>query len=117
MRGATYAMIWNEWFRDISTHTPHAGRDEINMSSAIQQANFYSHAPCGARLAKTAQAIHSCIFLLTRPMRGATAQDQVKSNMFCISTHTPHAGRDRMTATRNSTEQISTHTPHAGRDT
>ena len=36
----------------------------------------------------------SVIFLLTRPMRGATAQDQVKSNMFCISTHTPHAGRD-----------------------
>ena len=36
-------------------------------------------------------------FLLTRPMRGATHWDFYLHKVFDISTHTPHAGRDRET--------------------
>ena len=38
---------------NISTHTPHAGRDELNSYDPILFFDdFYSHAPCGARLRK-----------------------------------------------------------------
>ena len=37
----------------ISTHTPLAGRDEWNFIIYIHVFNFYSHAPCGARLSLT----------------------------------------------------------------
>ena len=33
----------------ISTHTPHAGRDDALPSIAQTGMHFYSHAPCGAR--------------------------------------------------------------------
>ena len=35
--------------KQISTHTPHAGRDSNANDAGIRPANFYSHAPCGAR--------------------------------------------------------------------
>ena len=56
----------------ISTHTPHAGRDSWIWSCSNCNDNFYSHAPCGAR--------HVC--------------DVVPTALQFISTHTPHAGRD-----------------------
>ena len=34
------------------------------------------------------------LFLLTRPMRGATGTSDIDSLDAFISTHTPHAGRD-----------------------
>ena len=34
------------------------------------------------------------VFLLTRPMRGATIMDKIDWANAKISTHTPHAGRD-----------------------
>ena len=33
-------------------------------------------------------------FLLTRPMRGVTSIPCNRGNVYHISTHTPHAGRD-----------------------
>ena len=35
------------------------------------------------------------VFQLTRPMRGATTTHRSRRHRFSISTHTPHAGRDR----------------------
>ena len=35
-------------------------------------------------------------FQLTRPMRGVTEADRRKWEAMQISTHTPHAGRDRL---------------------
>ena len=31
----------------VSTHTPHAGRDKHMQLKDIEKASFYSHAPCG----------------------------------------------------------------------
>ena len=57
----------------ISTHTPLAGRDKILNERLKKIRNFYSHAPCGARLAKWCNFLPFRRFLLTRPLRGATA--------------------------------------------
>ena len=73
MRGATFQKLRGLKRDGISTHTPHAGRDESQIKMAEAQENFYSHAPCGAR-----------------PTRENMAGDPEN-----ISTHTPHAGRDK----------------------
>ena len=72
MRGATCLKNYTVFILMISTHTPHAGRDQFGedtnmMAMAISthtphagrdyeaqeidwgDLNFYSHAPCGAR--------------------------------------------------------------------
>ena len=126
---------------NISTHTPHAGRDAIPAQFSCCCCNFYSHAPCGARQAIFPDRIKPVRFLLTRPMRGATTlslysprpvphfyshapcgarhrQFGIEDDADEISTHTPHAGRDKITLLDTSHPcSISTHTPHAGRDT
>ena len=101
----------------ISTHTPHAGRDEFRTLVESLDENFYSHAPCGARPAQAEKELAAkqnfyshapCgarletlfsnrldfTFLLTRPMRGATILSNCGVGILTISTHTPHAGRD-----------------------
>ena len=101
--------------------------------------NFYSHAPCGARLSYGFSCNRLCRFLLTRPLRGATHTRQNISinrkflltrplrgateiavqicSSLMISTHTPLAGRDDTEDyTFNLKRHISTHTPLAGRD-
>ena len=45
------------------------------------------------------------------------ARTVCKTPAFCISTHAPHAGRDNVRRWRTeAVEAISTHAPHAGRD-
>ena len=78
----------------ISTHTPLAGRD-IHVR----------HIVCRVRL-----------FLLTRPLRGATHCQPLCERCLIISTHTPLAGRDTARRRTASASGISTHTPLAGRD-
>ena len=138
MRGATFTVMRSPYFRVISTHTPHAGRDLILTSCAqtnhisthtphagrdgvcfgvnASSTDFYSHAPCGARLPKSRIHGGDAGFLLTRPMRGATEGNFHTYEWKYISTHTPHAGRDYDGYTEFYRTEISTHTPHAGRD-
>ena len=52
MRGATEYIDDDGVVRLISTHTPHAGRDISEIVLMCCVADFYSHAPCGARLKK-----------------------------------------------------------------
>ena len=116
MRGATKEIQANAVAILISTHTPHAGRDR-SMTVALESIrNFYSHAPCGARLELARGASDHGKFLLTRPMRGATRQKKIRQVLGVISTHTPHAGRDCSVRRKHDVDSISTHTPHAGRD-
>ncbi len=69
---ALYAKIVNDWFRDISTHTPLAGRD------------FVTRKECDG----------TTEFQLTRPLRGVTLPGDTFDVSCAISTHTPLAGRD-----------------------
>ena len=122
----------------ISTHTPHAGRDSRRPARFRGRSHFNSHAPCGARRNLPTDSNQVPRFQLTRPMRGATSASAAKELEKIISTHTPHAGRDtitaivsppclyfnshapcgarRWTSTNAGRAEISTHTPHAGRD-
>ena len=60
----------------ISIHAPHAGRDRgMDLKSRLEW-NFNPRAPCGARPTTSAQAHSHITFQSTRPMRGATCQQQ-----------------------------------------
>ena len=59
---------------NISTHTPRAGRNDKEERRTCFGLDFYSHAPCGARPFRVVDVVLDILFLLTRPMRGATGQ-------------------------------------------
>ena len=139
MRGATTTKF-SSWLTGlISTHTPHAGRDDLGNGKRMTYDDFYSHAPCGARLAPLAPQFHPNDFYSHAPCGARPAVSQHFRVVGIISTHTPHAGRDWSFAACKSCcsyfyshapcgarrffsllcsvcTLISTHTPHAGRD-
>ena len=117
MRGATLTQKERKRITEISTHTPHAGRDALRGDVSPRGVNFNSHAPCGARPCRGLAAGTAITFQLTRPMRGATMMGMLGIFAQMISTHTPHAGRDEIVGYTPAEIGISTHTPHAGRDT
>ena len=49
-------------------------------------------------------------------MRDVTACIVYLRMYLCVSTHTPHAGRDELRLQVSFDDPVSTHTPHAGRD-
>ena len=122
LRGATLQGRPAQIDRDISTHTPLAGRDLVacSMTGSIADFNshapcgarpvlrrrqqhirhFNSHAPCGARLLAVNADRRAVPFQLTRPLRGATRGLALIRMMEEISTHTPLAGRDKIGAGR-----------------
>ena len=58
--------------------------------------NFNSHASCEAWLHDLPALRRSCLFQLTRLMRGVTSNGYGYAHDLHISTHTPHARRDRL---------------------
>ena len=72
MRGATVISDSDEFGNKISTHAPHARRDNSMVEKMAAEINFYSRASCEARLAPEHIFIDAGVFLLTRLMRGAT---------------------------------------------
>ena len=48
MRGVTEELDREILMLEISTHTPHARRDQKITGPSINLANFYSHASCEA---------------------------------------------------------------------
>ena len=138
MRGATCYCVWFRCARQISTHTPHAGRDTL-VKDDLQRFWISTHTPHAGRdpadktgfnpaflflLTRPMRGATRCQnndtgkerFLLTRPMRGATEHTRIRKQTKTISTHTPHAGRDEDIVVWSKGRYISTHTPHAGRD-
>ena len=49
-------------------------------------------------------------------MRGVTFPNPANDEIYTISTHTPHARRDKVMNDFKTMMMISTHTPHARRD-
>ena len=125
--------------RVISTHTPHAGRDYPFKTSEVFAVEFQLTRPTRGVTASIGRGMKPHSFQLTRPTRGVTARKRIVvltchefqltrptrgvTRLDCayqilvpISTHTPHAGRDKCRCQVLSVWTISTHTPHAGRD-
>ena len=72
MRGATLYRDQYAICCSISTHTPHAGRDDYLLNYYFVFHNFYSHASCEARQPGRKTKPTKLQFLLTRLLRGAT---------------------------------------------
>ena len=95
MRGATISYLEAQSIFGISTHTPHAGRDKYALFLYLFFNEFLLTRPMRARPAYDLDGVLERLFLLTRPMRGATPSTYQRLQRQTISTHTPHAGRDR----------------------
>ena len=93
------------------------GAYDTNIVKSLKTSNnFYSHAPCGARLLKLIFMIYIILFLLTCPLRGATALHYacVDEQEFLLTR--PLRGATYHSAVWHLHHPISTHTPLAGRD-
>ena len=78
--------------------------------------DFNPLSPCGERPVCVPPFSRGRSFQPTLPMRGETDIPDVSFSAICISTHSPHAGRDASSAENHLPSSISTHSPHAGRD-
>ena len=80
----------------ISTHTPHARRD---FSTVSESSYFLIFQLTRLMRGVTANVFLRCVnliqFQLTRLMRGVTQNLLLENILTKISTHTPHARRDR----------------------
>ena len=79
----------------ISIHAPHTGRDKLSVRRIQLDADISIHAPHTGRdyPASVCSRVHGG-FQSTRPIRGATRQDDGARHHRCISIHAPHTGRD-----------------------
>ena len=115
-RGATTVPEGYHDGSGISTHTPLAGRDGKRISVDVNDVNFYSHAPRGARQLVESFGRDGTKFLLTRPSRGATKPSFNDLIIIIISTHTPLAGRDKQHSRKTGWNQyFYSHAPRGAR--
>ena len=95
MRGATYPKYMEGDTIIISTHAPHARRDEnLGHEKAGHRQFLLTRLMRGATKARHLAGHWLFLFLLTRLMRGATIRRECYDRNFIISTHAPHARRD-----------------------
>ena len=78
----------------ISIHAPRVGRAPHRHLPFRAPPCFNPRAPCGARLRTTALYDASKPFQSTRPVRGATRNDEKVTRSEAVSIHAPHTGRD-----------------------
>ena len=80
----------------ISTHTPHARRDQPRLQLKQKTAKFQLTRLMRGVTLKIIVLVQLLKFQLTRLMRGVTAgYESEQAEIKNISTHTPHARRDR----------------------
>ena len=94
MRGATAIPIGLFRRLRVSIHAPHAGRD-LCCEEACGKHGVSIHAPHAGR--DVTVALYKRLtkgFQSTRPMLGATREDQQSAVRMAVSIHAPHAGRD-----------------------
>ena len=95
MRGETGWIKHIRHSKEISIHSPHAGRDSASLLLNTGLMYFNPLSPCGER----------------------RYGDVIAKGAFTISIHSPHAGRDAQDSARQARDySISIHSPHAGRD-
>ena len=138
MRGVTGSVNYNVPTIYISTHTPHARRDFVigvtrhnyikflltRLMRGVTLSKWTNNRSVAFLLTRLMRGVtcskqvfyFALVFLLTRLMRGVTIGGQNRVKSCSISTHTPHARRDKKTIYSHRRQKISTHTPHARRD-
>ena len=117
VRGATEFFKLQRKYKCISIHAPRAGRDPSESDDLEVTPDISIHAPRAGRDKISGKVRrNSYKFQSTRPVRGATANEDRKSIICHISIHAPRAGRDSWRSCKTSLESISIHAPRAGRD-
>ena len=116
MRGATRRTSRCACTTRISIHAPHAGRDRNHSTTRLSIFLFQSTRPMRGATTNQQNTHSQQEFQSTRPMRGATTPCGGSSSLFSISIHAPHAGRDGLLQGLRGPRRISIHAPHAGRD-
>ena len=88
LRGATPHEAQRRRAHDISIHAPLAGCDYSENTEISENGNFNPRTPCGVRLEMITPISRSLLFQSTHPLRGATQETAVASNLFLFqSTH------------------------------
>ena len=101
MRGATNRVYQLPHLLEISTHTPHAGRDDRRHLQGAGLLDFYSHASCEARPADLSGMAAAITISTHTPLaRRDLNLPDLDIVMLLISTHTPLARRDLYGRTR-----------------
>ena len=95
---------------------PSRGATQCTPVGSLDEVNFYSHAPRGARQRLPQKWSGLLIFLLTRPSRGATSSIVSIRSPINFYSHAPRGARHLRKAFGVVDDPISTHTPLAGRD-
>ena len=116
MRGATRNGCLILHISEISTHTPHAGRDLTSAALSAAHLRFLLTRPMRGATASCSAGPAETVFLLTRPMRGATGCAERKRYHGEFLLTRPMRGATASITPAADTLVISTHTPHAGRD-
>ena len=117
-RGATVAVCRLILHRQISTHAPRTGSDEIILGNERNNTIFQPTLP-----ARGATPPHPLLpqpqktFQPTLPARGATSHHTRMLTIIGISTHAPRTGSDDFSVADFSlVDEISTHAPRTGSD-
>ena len=116
MRGVTSIRTGLLIHSIISTHTPHARRDNSIITVILNVHNFNSHASCEAWLDKLYTWLYNIKISTHTPHARRDIKGWFSIKFSIISTHTPHARRDHSFSHLPLQSKISTHTPHARRD-
>ena len=92
MRGVTYDAIANYDRREISTHTPHAGRDAASAGAAAEDWTFQLTRPMRGVTSSPISPAHAKSFQLTRPMRGVTLDTGIYNGLKLFQLTRPMRG-------------------------
>ena len=100
----------------VSIHAPHAGRDFV-MHTPRVTIRVSIHAPHAGRDMRYSHLLSPwMMFQSTRPMRGATTQEETQDARKLVSIHAPHAGRDpRLSGRRHRVQRFNPRAPCGAR--
>ena len=116
-RGETSAASFATWAKQITIHSPLAGRDRSENDSQQRSRNFNPPAPRGARRPWGLKCATFSAFQSTRPSRGETPCSHAGPQRLCdFNPLAPRGARHEPGVRTIGRTEISIHSPLAGRD-
>ena len=94
MWGATFLLLEEEKYVQISIHAPRVGSDGESRGAGGDLRHFNPRSPCGERLRLVVSENDKELFQSTLPVWGATMALLSTYQKFKISIHAPRVGGD-----------------------
>ena len=114
-RGATDAKDNIDYYNQISTHTPLAGRDSNGRRRAAESYDFYSHAPRGARRELIAQYGFLSDFYSHAPRGARPTSTRSRRDSTDFYSHAPRGARRVVLRRRKYRVNFYSHAPRGAR--